>query len=270
MGNIIHHYTSIKNLALILSSKKLRFNRLDNVDDLKEIDGLPSGFGTYIFISCWTDEEEESIPLWKMYTENMRGVRISFPVKMFNEYLIKAGDYGNHGLGADMYSPLTYKQIVTEKYWVINVFSNDSSFFKKVIYDDNYPQFYKRSFIITDTGLKIQNMFSLGAYKKEIWRFQNECRFTLYIGPFLPLNHPLINGSRKNQFDFFSQAFINNIPNEIEFIDVDLNIDVIDNIYLRLGPLCDESDKIMIDALLKKYTKNGRFEPSSLSGSIRK
>jgi hypothetical protein len=37
-----------------------------------------------------------------------------------------------------------------------------------------------------------------------------------------------------------------------------------------IGPLYDKSDKIMIDAVLKKYIKNGRFEPSSLSGLIRK
>jgi len=32
----IYHYTTINNLALILASKKIRFNRLDNVDDLEE------------------------------------------------------------------------------------------------------------------------------------------------------------------------------------------------------------------------------------------
>ena len=72
MEDLIHHYTSINTLALILDSRKLRFNRLDKVDDVKEIDGLTSGFCTYIYISCWTDEKEESIPLWKMRSEERR------------------------------------------------------------------------------------------------------------------------------------------------------------------------------------------------------
>lgn len=32
----IYHYTSIETLALILDSQKIRFNRLDRVDDLEE------------------------------------------------------------------------------------------------------------------------------------------------------------------------------------------------------------------------------------------
>ena len=52
--------------------------------------------------------------------------------------------------------------------------------------------------------------------------------------------------------------------------NVELNEDVVDNIYLKTGPLCNDSDKIIIDALLKKYTNAGRFELSSLDGTIRK
>lgn len=32
----IYHYTSIETLALILDNQKIRFNRLDRVDDLEE------------------------------------------------------------------------------------------------------------------------------------------------------------------------------------------------------------------------------------------
>ena len=32
----IHHYTSIETLALILKHKTIRFNRLDQVDDMEE------------------------------------------------------------------------------------------------------------------------------------------------------------------------------------------------------------------------------------------
>lgn len=33
---LIHHYTSIESLAMILSTRKIRFNRLDRMDDLEE------------------------------------------------------------------------------------------------------------------------------------------------------------------------------------------------------------------------------------------
>lgn len=37
---MIHHYTTIDNLALILESKRIRFTRLDLLDDIQEIKGL--------------------------------------------------------------------------------------------------------------------------------------------------------------------------------------------------------------------------------------
>ena len=76
----IHHYTSIENLALILKNKTIRFTRLDKVDDSEEA-GLSCKniqLSYYTFVSCWTDSEEESIPLWKMYAgKEMHGIRIS-------------------------------------------------------------------------------------------------------------------------------------------------------------------------------------------------
>ena len=76
----IHHYTNIETLALILSSRKLRFNRLDRVDDIREAQKHKGiDFGKYFFVSCWTYDQNESIPQWHMYTEKMSGVRISFP-----------------------------------------------------------------------------------------------------------------------------------------------------------------------------------------------
>ena len=33
---LIHHYTNIESLAMILSTRKIRFNRLDRMDDLEE------------------------------------------------------------------------------------------------------------------------------------------------------------------------------------------------------------------------------------------
>lgn len=52
----IYHYTNIDTLALILKNRTIRFNRLDNVDDLEEgkAESLGIKFCKYIFVSCWT------------------------------------------------------------------------------------------------------------------------------------------------------------------------------------------------------------------------
>lgn len=83
----IHHYTTIDTLALILKNKTIRFNRLDKVDDLEEnITANGVKIGQYSFVSCWTEDESESIPLWKLYTGSGIGVRISLEHEMFKVY----------------------------------------------------------------------------------------------------------------------------------------------------------------------------------------
>lgn len=56
----IYHYTSIDTLEKILSNRTIRFNNLNNVDDLEE--RFYSPYSKYVFVSCWTDSPVESIP----------------------------------------------------------------------------------------------------------------------------------------------------------------------------------------------------------------
>ncbi len=59
----IHHYTSIETLALILKHKTIRFNRLDQVDDMEESMNGSETTGTklrqYIFFSCWIQDKKD-------------------------------------------------------------------------------------------------------------------------------------------------------------------------------------------------------------------
>jgi hypothetical protein len=76
----LFHYTTINNFGLILSSKEIKFSRLDKVNDPTE--GLTNdflNFASYVFVSCWTKSEDENLALWNMYTPQMRGVSIILP-----------------------------------------------------------------------------------------------------------------------------------------------------------------------------------------------
>ena len=78
----IYHYTSIETLALILQNKTLRFNNAKFVDDPNE--AITKDYGSvqdYVFISCWSNESTESIPLWKIYGNNCHGVRLESDTK---------------------------------------------------------------------------------------------------------------------------------------------------------------------------------------------
>lgn len=90
----LYHYTSLETLALILKNKTLCFNNLLNVDDIEEARTTDMGdFGKYVYVSCWTDDSEESIPLWNLYTPDMHGVRIKLPKFPFKKYHYKAGEH---------------------------------------------------------------------------------------------------------------------------------------------------------------------------------
>ena len=83
----LYHYTTVQALAAILNSGNIRFKRLDLVNDPEECEIKIEGFEhikRLIYVSSWTDNVEETLPMWKMYTNNYEGVRIGLPINMFD------------------------------------------------------------------------------------------------------------------------------------------------------------------------------------------
>jgi hypothetical protein len=101
----IYHYTSIKALALILKTRRIRFSRLDTVDDPEEYQFVENNMqpAKYTFVSCWTRNELESIPQWRLYGDELHGVRIGMEERMFPlshsecRFIIRAGYFENEG-----------------------------------------------------------------------------------------------------------------------------------------------------------------------------
>lgn len=259
----IFHHTNIKTLALILQSKRIRFTRIDSQDDIKEIAGIPEKIKSYFYISCWTEEEEENLSLWSLYTQ-MNGVRIELNKKMFNEYTYSAGDYGNWGFGKETTCPLTIDEIRTDDYLVSNPFWLDDGFYTNIIYDKDYQNLKKSSVTNHQNGININHAKNLVRYKNPIWGFQQESRFYLVVLPLPPLE--TFNGDRLKQMENIGSG---DLKNELNHIDVCINPAVLDKIVVRLHPNCDIADKIIIESLLEKFTKNGKIEESHLNETYR-
>ena len=67
-NDYLYHYTSVETLALILKNKSIRFNSLDKMDDHQEQETSDlKNIGQFIYISSWTDDDTENIPMWNMY-----------------------------------------------------------------------------------------------------------------------------------------------------------------------------------------------------------
>lgn len=257
----IYHYTSIKSLALILKSGRIRFSRLDQLDDIKEIDGIPFNAKSYFYISCWTDTEEENLSLWSLQA----GVRIELPQKFFKEYTYTGGDYGNWGFTGPMRFPLRINEIRTDEYLISNPFWLDDGFFVKVIYDENHLELKNQAIKQDSKGIKITHAKNLVTYKSPVWKFQNESRFYLMAVALPPLAN--YGGDRLRQM---KDMCFGMYANKVRFIDVEIDPSILDQIIVRLHPGCDEADKLIVDALLKSYTKNGKIEESHLNGTYRR
>lgn len=279
MKEKVHHYTTIDTLALILKTKKIRFSRLDRVDDVTECKIYGQyDMSKYIFISCWTYQKEESIPQWHMYTDKMKGVRISFDKDMFNYQPIKLLNLpeNKHIFKLDGESPIPFESLFTDDYIVLPVFGNKVDLERNVEYVDNPYNCYKDIVTIKtdENGISIMNISEitkLAMYKSKDWEFQREIRFALIILPGLPIPACGIMGSNylSQMPPFIIKSIVYGIAPKIEYFDVELNQDVLDNIEVILGPLNNESNRIIVEALLSKYTKNGSLANSNLKGKIR-
>ena len=275
----LYHYTTIETLALILRNKTIRFNRLDNVDDIEEGAISPAGvrMGQFVFISCWTKDPEESIPLWKLYTSNGKGVRIGLDSQMFRLYdNSEIATYGNITVnmkgGAWNWTVTPLADMFNKDYLVIPYgYKEQEYFLKDILYVDNVAEAFSNSVFFRqvrpDYEVVTFNTRTLGAYKNKRWSFEKESRFVLMILPGREFKNI-------HTFDMdFSQciydALKKNIPNTITYYDMYLKDNAFDSLEVLLSPNCDEGDKTIIEALCDKYAPKAITAYSCLRDNTR-
>ena len=99
----LYHYTNLFAFASIIKNRSIRFSPLSKMDDIN--DGQSKDFETisqYVFASSWTYSNEESIPFWAMYTNDMHGVRIGLPKNPFKKYTWKEDPYHNSNIDKEI------------------------------------------------------------------------------------------------------------------------------------------------------------------------
>jgi len=276
--SVIHHYTSINTLSLILKHQSIRFNRLDRVDDVSEAKAYGKyQIGRFLFVSCWTDSEIESIPLWHMYTDKMRGVRISLDSDWMYYRPLRPDPKYNLTLVGTLYAPITFEKFFNDNYLILpNVFQRDKVL-KKVKYVDDPSDYLKHVIELTvqpngNAVLKMKEVNDFAIYKRKVWAFQEEVRFVLFILPAIPIPSDAFRNEEYLRAlpDHILNSIVNGDGPNLEYFDVDINPNVLNKLIVTLGPLCDEGDEILVDSLLKKYTSDGILQRSKLTGDIRK
>lgn len=271
----LYHYTNIETLALILRNKTIRFNRLDNVDDLEEgrAESLGVKFCRYVFVSCWTKVEEENIPLWKMYGGDKGGIRISLEHDMFQEYPIENQDYhGGKNFGYTYpYSKIPTKDMFQQEFSFIPIHEYDNDFFfRDVRYVDEVFQYTKDKIRISklhdnNRGDVNMDMKPFGYYKHKRWSFQRESRFVLYA---LPCN-PWLESDNPNLTTIITNTLLQNKPLPFTYYDLYLRKEVFDGMIITLSPSITEAQKIIVTTLRDQYAPMAKIEESSLGELVR-
>ncbi|WP_310603562.1 DUF2971 domain-containing protein [Anaerosporobacter sp.] len=275
----LYHYTSLETLALILKNKTLCFNNLLNVDDIEEAQSQDMGkIGAFVYVSCWTEDMEESIPLWNLYTPNMHGVRIRLPVFPFVKYHYKRGEMF---FGEDTETFINCKALYDENKICV---SASCPLLIKVEYTNDYDKLFpkvKRESLVGDLQkfLEAKDMNNLGDimkdnievsysfedignYKRENWKFQNEWRYKITIMPMgmQELNPPTLEKQQelirrlenKNNEPPYHRLFLSLAPN------------VFSDMEVIFGPKMSEAEKIMGTSLLNEYAPKCVYRDSYL------
>ena len=259
----------------LLSTRRLRFSRLDSVDDITEAQthaGIE--FGKYFFVSCWTQEEDDNLAQWKMYGGNMEGIRIEFPIYPFKN--VRMESHGESKVTGDLYSPLSTNELYGHDYMIIPPFLGSKTFAGAVEYVDDVTARYASAISHTKDRdgrdqIQIDKFFDLPRLKSKIWKFQSEYRFLLYV---MPIDPPFPKGipisPTVDQLVNCSQAFIRGVDPGVSFIDVPINPVALNQMIIRMGPLCTPGGKVCVEALRDSFAPKAKIELSPLAGTVRR
>ena len=262
----LYHYTSLETLALILENRTLCLNNLAYVDDLDEVKTSDMGlFGRFFNVSCWTSDGNESIPLWKMYTPDMHGVRIKLPPFPFKKFSYHKGEY--------FFSEDVETYINEEKVYNDNrasIVSKQPQLIQ-VEYTDDPSLLFPKIKTVTrtcdpktgkPTTSTIISFSPVGKYKGTAWAFQKEWRYIMSCVPmgmkeYIPLTF-------ETQTEIFRRLEDPNQKAPYEKYFLDLEDSAVQKMEVLFGPRMTEAEKILAVALLEKHGLAGNYSFSAL------
>lgn len=305
----LFHYTSIKNLALILKSRRIRFSRLINDYTDDQTEGKPSDLpiiGKYHFISCWTELRDENIPFWKMYTENMHGVRIELPSNPFSYYLVTDDkiDVYNHSNWSsrkdDGSIPLYIKELLYEKEYNLlhPVFTQPREMLFKINYVNKINDM-TNDVLIENPEIIGFRANSIGKQKLKMWQFQEEWRYRIEFflssdlffgimtesGPIrfyeylkgktlaerteISMNPDILKKTVKfPNRDYIRKTYDEFAPSQTE-VYLDIDYVAFTTMKIVLGPNCDNAEKSIVESLISTHNPSASLEMSKLRGLVR-
>lgn len=256
---LLHHYTSIDVLELILKNRTLRFGRLDNLDDKQESHLIhEKHWAQYLFVSSWCKDHDENFRLWREYTNN-KGVRISLPKFPFEQHVLISKPKLNLFFGDNTVSPIQFSELYNDEWMFFLPPIREENFGKDIVYVDNPDEHISPPIERRDDGYHLTGLFDLAIVKNaQVWKEQNEFRYILFVVPSYAgamTNWERI-GDPKFHMAHIAKCIINGVPSTLSHFDVKLG-DALDDVVITMGPECSDYDRRRVNTLLAKYTLRG-------------
>lgn len=253
LPNSLYHYTSLETSACILKYKKLRFTRLDKVNDKNEAKSEDiKNANTLVFVSCWTNNETESIPMWNMYTNGMSGVRIKAPINLFKgrrDPIIFERGGARTFLESDFY--------VIEREPPALGIKGKSIIGPNKIHYSNEIKFLEAKCVEKVANNLNVDLSDLGMFKDLSWAYEDEWRFRILgmIDSYYP-----------------DEDFTNKVILDLEkykvipsYIDIEIDEEIFNELEVTTGPKITEPQIIILESLIEKYAPKTNIITSKLS-----
>lgn len=269
----LYHYTSIDVLALILKNHTIRLNPLNKLDDLQEQKTADvENLGKFVFVSSWTSDEEESIPMWKMYTNPLSGVRIKmhknpFAMKgtLLKDIIAKTGMMAaNKSNQSEMVKTfLDLSELMSKGYYSPQAWGGE--ILKEIQYTDDQSLLEPKVSEITDTNIKI-DIGKLGIYKSKYWAFQKEWR---YIMSFVPLDFKGGPEGISQSINLTAQKLLFGIENPpFTYYDLTIDSEFYRKMEITCSPKITDGNRVILYDLVEKYNKSAVVKESALYGKL--
>lgn len=267
----LFHYTNIEALALILKNKTIRFNSLDNMDDLQENMATDvRNIGQFVFVSCWTDKDKENISLWKQYTSHDTGVRIELPKHPFKKYdstkyidIIKKNTSLRVIANEKLITVINYDDMMAKKYTTFIIKEVPLIPVKYTECEDELlPQIVELNGINIDICLD-----RIGVYKDIGWKYQNEWRYKIY---FFPIN--FLDGIKNNQEKFLevcNDIICGRAIQPFKYYDLTVDDDAFEQMKIVLSPTITIGNEELLRCCVEKYNPKAQIFNSKFKGLIR-